>query len=40
MLAMGVILSTLLVGFTSGYAVREFLSRCRHAEARRKRETV
>jgi hypothetical protein len=40
MLAMGIILSILLVGFASGYAVREFISRPRHAEARRKCETV
>lgn len=40
MLAMGIVLSILLVGFASGYALREYISRRRHAEARRKREPV
>jgi hypothetical protein len=35
MLAIGIILLISIAGFASGYAAREFISRRRHAEARK-----
>jgi hypothetical protein len=40
MLATGIVLAILLIGFASGYAVREVISRSRRAEARRNRGTL
>lgn len=40
MAAIGILVAILLVGFFSGYAVREAISRRRRAEARRNRSLI
>ena len=40
MAAVGVLVAILLVGFFSGYAVRDVISRRRRAEARRNRSVI